>query len=265
MQHQASDPSSPPGSQVVELVNPQGRGPALILCEHACKDIPDRYDRLGLRDSDRDSHAAWDPGARAIALTLSQALESPMVASRVSRLVYDCNRPPDAPDAMPARSELIDVPGNADLTAAQRAERTAQIYDPFCTTVSEVIARRQADARPTVLITIHSFTPVYFGKPRAVEIGILHDDDRRMADLMLAEAPRLPHRQVVRNAPYGPQDGVTHSLKLHGLGNGLANVMIEVRNDLVTTTEEENAMARDLLALINPALDALLAGGGDNA
>ncbi|TLP59367.1 N-formylglutamate amidohydrolase [Parasedimentitalea maritima] len=252
-------------AKVAEINNPEGSGVALILCEHASNHIPEAYSGLGLLPADRDSHAAWDPGARAIALHLSEALNSPMVAGRVSRLVYDCNRPPEAVSAMPEKSELVEVPGNRNLTDAERQLRVDEIYRPFCHVVSDVITSRKAAGIQTVLITIHSFTPVYFGQQRAVEIGILHDDDRTMADAMLANTHSLQHRRVERNQPYGPQDGVTHSLQLHGLANGLANVMIEVRNDLLRTPEDEVKMAEELLVMIKPALATLAQQGGDNA
>ena len=252
-------------NEAVEVLNATGTGGALILCEHASHYIPERYKGLGLAQADRTSHAAWDPGARAVSLALSGALDAPLVASRVSRLVYDCNRPPEAASAMPEKSEVIEVPGNTGLTPEARTERVNSVYVPFCKTVSAVLAARKAAGLDTVLITMHSFTPVYFGARRAVEIGILHDSDTRLADAMLAEAHRLPHRRVARNDPYGPEDGVTHSLRLHGLGNGLANVMIEVRNDLLQTPEDEAAMAEELLTLLRPALAALQAGRPANA
>jgi predicted N-formylglutamate amidohydrolase len=241
----------------VEVANAQGRGAALILCEHATNYMPPAYGSLGLSPQDQISHAAWDPGARAVALQLSAALDAPMVASRLSRLIYDCNRPPEAASAMPEKSELIEVPGNRNLTGAQRQARTDQVYVPFCSTVSQIIARRQAEGLATALITMHSFTPVYFGQSRAVEIGILHDTDSRLADAMLAQAPLLPHRAIRRNEPYGPADGVTHSLQLHGLRHGLANVMIEVRNDLRQTADQETRIAQELLQLLRPGLAAL--------
>jgi predicted N-formylglutamate amidohydrolase len=251
--------------EAYEVFNGTGRGGALILCEHASHRIPHRYGDLGLAETDRQSHAAWDPGALALAKALSDALESPLIASRISRLVYDCNRPPEAASAMPAKSELIEVPGNVDLTDAQRAERTHTVYQPFITAVSRMIEARSAEGLPTALITIHSFTPVYYGTPRAVEIGILHDSDSRLADAMLAQAPALSQRRVERNEPYGPADGVTHSLRIHGLENGLANVMIEVRNDLLRTAQEEAQMADELLTLLRPALAALQTEGGPSA
>jgi predicted N-formylglutamate amidohydrolase len=248
-----------------EIYNGAGRGSALILCEHASHHIPQRYGDLGLAEADRLSHAAWDPGARAVALALADALNAPLIASCVSRLVYDCNRPPEAASAMPEKSELIEVPGNRGLTDQQRQERVETVYQPFVEAVSKMVETRKAAGLQTALITVHSFTPVYYGTPRAVEIGILHDSDSRLADAMLAAAPALPSRRVERNEPYGPQDGVTHSLQLHGLNKGLANVMIEVRNDLLRNPEEEAQMAEELLTLLRPALAALQSEGGPNA
>ena len=235
------------------------------LCEHASNHFPAQFGDLGLQPSDQISHAAWDPGARAISLHLCQALDAPMVASQVSRLVYDCNRPPEIASAMPVKSELIEIPGNRDLTGDQRQQRVDAVYRPFCDAVSEVIKTRRTAGLQTVLITIHSFTPIYYGQPRAVEIGILHDDDSAMADAMLANAQSLPHRRVERNQPYGPQDGVTHSLKLHGMAHGLVNVMIEVRNYLLRDAKEEAIMADELLTLLRPALASLQPKGGVSA
>lgn len=246
--------------QAVERVNPAGAGGVVILCEHASCHIPPEYDGLGLAQGDLTSHAAWDPGARGVAVALSAALDAPLVAGAVSRLVYDCNRPPDAATAMPEQSERVTVPGNRGLPQHARDARTDAVYRPFCAAVSDVIA---AQSTPPVLITIHSFAPVFHGAPRAVEIGILHDDDSRLADAMLAQVHRLPHRRIERNAPYGPDDGVTHSLRLHGAG--LLNVMIEIRNDLLPDATTERAMADEILTLLRPALAQLAEKGGQDA
>ncbi|QYX58663.1 N-formylglutamate amidohydrolase [Roseovarius sp. SCSIO 43702] len=240
--------------QAVERVNTDGAGPAVILCEHASNRFPPAFGTLGLSEDDRQSHAAWDPGARAVALGLSRALDAPLVASTVSRLVYDCNRPPDAPTAMPAQSEKIAVPGNAGIDPAAQQARIDAVYTPFTRAVTDLLARRRAAGRPTALVTIHSFTPVFNDRPRAVELGILHDSDTRLADAMLDMAHALPHRRIERNAPYGPQDGVTHSLALHALPNALPNVMIEIRNDLLQTPEDETAITGEILTLLRPAL-----------
>lgn len=242
--------------EAVETVNDGGAGPVVVLCEHASDHVPQCID-LGLREQDKRSHAAWDPGARGVAVHLSRALNAPLVAGKVSRLIYDCNRPPEEASAMPERVEVIDVPGNRHLSDADKAARVKAIYRPFCEAADFAIRQQIERVSDTVLITVHTFTPVYFDQPRLVEIGILNDSDSRMADAMLDQAGALPHRRIERNAPYGPEDGVTHSLKLHGIANGVPNVMIELRNDLVQTPEAEVQMAEELLVMIRPALKAL--------
>ena len=107
------------------------------------------------------------------------------------------------------------------------------------------------------VVTVHSFRPVHFGELRAVELGILHDEDSRLADRMLVRAGALPHRRVARNEPYGPDDGVTHSLRLRALSRGLANVMIEVRNDLLRGPGQTAGIAREILTLLEPALEEI--------
>ena len=151
---------------------------------------------------------------------------------------------------MPARSEVYDIPGNQGLDAAARADRARRVYVPFCNAVELALDT----ACPKALITVHSFTPVYFGQPRPVEIGILHDADPRLADALLQALEDSPH-DIRRNAPYGPEDGVTHTLKARALPRGLLNVMLEVRNDLLA---DADGIAR-IGALLAPALRAALA------
>ncbi len=239
---------------VVEVLGADATGAVLLLCEHASHYVPAHYAGLGLTPETAVCHAAWDPGARDLALHLMQCLDATLVAARMSRLIYDCNRPPEAASAMPERSELIEVPGNCGLTDADRAERADTVYRPFCAAVTAQIAARRQRMQPTAIVTVHSFTPVYYGTPRETEIGILHDTDTRLADAMLKGAGTLAHRAVHRNRPYGPQDGVTHSLQVHGLAHGLPNVMIEVRNDLLQTPEDVARIGDELCAMIAPAL-----------
>jgi predicted N-formylglutamate amidohydrolase len=241
---------------VVEVVNAAGRSRVVLVCEHASCFIPDHLDHLGLGAADRASHAAWDPGARALAQLLSKSLNARLVASRISRLVYDCNRPPEAPDAMPERSEVIDVPGNRGLTMEERRRRAAVYYEPFRDTLSQVL---NATENP-IIVTLHSFTPIYHGQRRAVEIGVLHDRDTRLADAMLAQVGDLPF-DVQRNAPYGPENGVTHTLITHALPAGHLNVMLEVRNDLIATPSQQAEMAKGIRAWLDRSFAALRTQG----
>lgn len=238
----------------VSVLDGSPTAPFLFVCEHASAHIPDRYGGLGLDDGTRRSHVAWDPGAETVTRALARAFDAPAVLGRVSRLVYDCNRPPESPGAMPPRSEIFDIPGNAGLSEAEKAERIDTIYRPFEAALAGAIdARRSAPA----LVTIHSFTPVYFGQRRDVELGILHDEDARFADAVLAVAARHTTLDVRRNEPYGPADGVTHTLRRHGLSRNLLNVMIEVRNDLLASESECAAIAAMLAGLLRDALATL--------
>ena len=212
-----------------EVINPDGSAPICLVCEHASAFIPASLMDLGVAPEHRHSHAAWDIGGRDLAVALAHKLDAPLVAARVSRLVYDCNRPPSARDAMPLRSEAIDVPGNTDLTDADRAARVAEIYKPFRAQLARTL---DAFATPPVMMTIHTFTPTWFGVPRQVELGLLHDSDDKLAKAMLDAAPGGVDVQL--NAPYDATDGVTHTLREHAIPRNLPNVMIEVRNDLVS-------------------------------
>ena len=217
--------------------------PVLLVCEHASNFIPEPFDNLGLTEDVRHSHVAWDPGALGVSTRLAVHLNAPLVAGCVSRLVYDCNRPTTAHDAVPARSEIYDIPGNQNLTKDALAQRATNVYVPFRDCLAAEIARRPS---VQVLVTIHSFTPIYNGTPREVGIGILHGNDDRFAAQMMAQMPASDHL-IELNQPYGPSDGVAHTLNLHGAKNGLLNVMIEIRNDLITSTEDQTALA-ELLA-----------------
>ena len=241
----------------VALENAVARGQVILVCEHASRVLPKSLGTLGLSDEALASHIAWDPGALAVSRLMAQSLDATLLYQRFSRLVYDCNRPPESPAAMPEKSEVFDVPGNAGLDRAARDARTAALYLPFREKLSGLVRERIAAGRPPVIVTMHSFTPVYFGRQRDVEIGILHDTDARLADAMLAEAANDGRYDARRNEPYGPQDGVTHTLKEHGLSNGLANVMIEVRNDLIRDEAGQEIVAGYLAGLLRNSLPAI--------
>jgi len=58
-------------------------------------------------------------------------------------------------------------------------------YTPFYNLLTDTIAETP---RMPVIVTIHSFVPVYMDRIRDVEVGILHDADRRLADRKLEPA-----------------------------------------------------------------------------
>ncbi len=228
----------------------------VLVCEHASARIPECLGTLGLSENARFSHAAWDVGAAELALSLADRLGAPLLMGCVSRLVYDCNRPFDAPDCIPEHSEVYAVPGNTGLSTEARATRYNEVYRPFHSALSDILDNAEDT---TILVTVHSFTPVYNGQKRSLDIGYLFDRDDRLAQAAVNMEAQANRFEVALNAPYSAQDGVTHTLQIHGEARGLVNVMIEVRNDLIDTPEKAKSMAEHLEQILDGARAEVLA------
>lgn len=239
------------------IENSTARSRAVIVCEHASNHFPAPWGDLGLSPDQRQAHIAWDPGALGLARGLAQRLDAVLVHAPVSRLIYDLNRAPDMAGAMAARSELHDIPGNATLTPEDRAARTAAIYLPFHDGLHALLMDRIARGLHPALITIHSFTPIYFGRPRAVEFGVIHDADDTLPRAILDAARSRTTLKSAMNEPYSAQDDVTHTLRLQATPYGLPNAMLEIRNDLIATREAETQMAATLAPVLAAAMAAL--------
>ena len=224
-------------------VNAEGRSPFVLICEHASRQVPRRLGKLGLPDAELERHIAWDIGAEPVARLLSRLMDAPLALQRYSRLAYDCNRPPESPGAMPELSELTVIPGNQGLTAADRLARIEGLYRPFHDGVSRLLDARAAAGVKTLVVSVHSFTPVYKGNRRSVELGILHDRDTALASTLIKSVPNIDARL---NEPYGPKDGVMHTLNMHGFARGLPHAMIEIRNDLVADGRGQDEWAQRL-------------------
>lgn len=236
----------------------------VLICEHASNALPEDWPELGgdlgLAPETRLSHAAWDIGALGLARGLAQRLApvaggAVLVSAPLSRLAYDLNRTPDHPAAMPPKSEIHEVPGNRDLGPADRLARTEAICLPFHTTLAAEIARLVALGRRPALIAVHSFTPVYFGMHRAVEFGVIHDDDTTLTQAVI-EAARGCGLDTRLNEPYSAAGDVTHTIRLHAVPMRLQNTMLEIRNDLLADAGAQAAMADRLAPVLAAALTA---------
>ncbi len=227
----------------VIAVNEGGQSPYVLICEHASNLLPRRLGTLGLPESDMQRHIAWDIGAEGVARKLSRLIDAPLVMQRYSRLAYDCNRPPESPGAIPETSELTRVPGNCKLSAEDKLARIREIYRPFHEGIAAVLDKRAAYGVKSIAVSIHSFTALYKGKPRSVELGILHDRDTALSGKLIKSFPNVDARL---NEPYGPKDGVLHTLNLHAFARGLAHAMIEIRNDLVAHERGQDEWAQRL-------------------
>lgn len=237
------------------IFNPFGRGPIALICEHASNHIPDSHSRLGLSEADLHRHIAWDIGALGLAQQLASALDAPLAYATQSRLMLDLNRSVDASDSITTHSEGTPIPGNLDLSRDERLRRQQRIYLPFHNAVDALIDRRLADGTPTAVVSIHSFTPNYDGVARPWHVGVISHEDRWLADLLLSALAADPALCVGDNQPYGPGDGVYHSLQLHGQARGLRCAMIEVRNDLIVDEDGQRHWAERLRRILDTALE----------
>jgi predicted N-formylglutamate amidohydrolase len=232
-------------SPVLEL-NDTGQSPFLLTCDHYGRLIPQMLGDLGLPESERARHIGWDIGIAGVAEAMAQALDAQLVAQRYSRLVIDCNRPPDAVSSIPLISEATTVPGNDGLTRDAAAQRRALIFDPYHRRIDDIIDARLAAGRPTVLVSLHSFTPVYAGIQRPWHIGTLYQRDTRLPPLLLQHLRAEPDLVVGDNEPYAVSDDTDYTIPVHAEKRGLMNTGIEIRQDLIADQSGETQWAERL-------------------
>lgn len=227
----------------VELVNEDSEHPVLLVCEHAGQAVPARLQGLGVSAAALDAHIGWDIGARAVTLLMARKLGAPAVLQRYSRLVIDCNRPPEASDAIPEVSDGVTVPANRALAPAERAARVTEIFDPFQQATSALLSRPGRRAA----FAIHSFTPVLAGRARPWDIGFLFRHDSATSRALQAAIGALrPDLTIGINEPYRIDDESDWFVPRHGESSGLAHSLIEIRNDQIGTPAGQGAFA-DLL------------------
>lgn len=235
-------PDEPPA---VEIINGEGRGTAVLLCDHASRRIPRRLGDLGLDPAVLSEHIAWDPGAAAVSRHLSAQLDAPLVLSGYSRLVIDLNRPLHSPESIAEQSAAVRIPGNQGLSAEQRATRIQELFRPYHSAIDRLLDGRSN--RATALLSIHSFTPVLNGEVRPWRVGISHWRDRRLAALLLGALCRDRDLRVGDNEPYPIEEDIDYTIPLHGGGRGLPSVMIEMRQDGLRSADAAAAWALRLV------------------
>jgi predicted N-formylglutamate amidohydrolase len=250
MRHEMVDPPA------AETVNPDGTSPYVLLCEHASNHIPARYQKLGLDDGELTRHIAWDIGVAPIARDLSKALDAPLILSGYSRLLIDCNRPVGVPTSIPEISESTRIPGNEDLSAEERQRRADDFYWPFQRAVADLLDRRQAAGRRSIIFGVHSFTPVFKGFRRPWHAGILFRKSKTYGEALVA-ALQEPGLNVVANEPYRIDDESDQTVPVHGEARGLDAVLIEIRQDLIADDAGQAQWAKRLAPALQVSADAL--------
>jgi predicted N-formylglutamate amidohydrolase len=229
---------------------------ALIICDHAANAIPPEYGMLGLPREALKRHIAYDVGAADLTRALAAELGAPAVLSTFSRLVIDPNRGLDDPTLVMRLSDGAIVPGNARADAREIARRSAHFWSPYREAIAATVEAMLATGEPPAIVSIHSFTGVMRGVQRPWKIGILWDRDARipkpLIEALLAE-PDLAAGEIGDNEPYdGALAGDT--IDATATPRGLANALIELRQDLIAETKDALAWAARLARLLRPIL-----------
>jgi predicted N-formylglutamate amidohydrolase len=226
--------------------NAAGRSPFLLTCDHYGRLIPQALGDLGVSASELTRHIAWDIGIAGVAGQLAKHLDAHLIAQRYSRLVIDCNRPPCVASSIPPISEATTIPGNEGLTRAAAEARQKSIFDPYHRRIADVIDQRLRENMPTVLVALHSFTPVYAGSARPWHIGTLYHRDTRLPPLLLQLLRAEGDLVVGDNEPYAVSDQTDYTIPVHGEARGLMNSGIEIRQDLIADQAAEKQWAERL-------------------
>ena len=237
---------------------PGARSPFLLIGDHAGRDVPAALDDLGLPHAELARHIGWDIGVAELGARLAEALDACFIAQRFSRLVIDCNRHPERPDAICEVSDGTPIPGNVSLSEAERQARIDEVFTPYHRRIEAEIAARAARGQPTLLTALHSFTPIMAGAARPWRYGVLHLGASPFSDAVLARLrARLGVELVGDNQPYR-MDETDYTVPRHAVAHGLDYVELEVRQDLLADAAGVQASAE----LLAPALQEAFANLG---
>jgi predicted N-formylglutamate amidohydrolase len=215
------------------VLEEHGTAPVLVVCDHASRAIPRALDRLGLPELPSWQHVAWDIGAGELARGLAHALDAPAVLAGYSRLVVDCNRRPDDPEAFRTESDGWAIPGNQGLDEYQRRVRLSSFFDPYHECIAAMLGGFRARGVVPLLVAVHSFAPRLGGQDRPWHVGVLWDHDepnaRRLLDGLCAEKDLV----VGDNEPYSGKHPANYTIDHHAKTRRLPHLCIEVRQDLI--------------------------------
>jgi predicted N-formylglutamate amidohydrolase len=237
--------------------NPGGGSPLLIVADHAGKHFPGRLKQLGVSDTECERHIAWDIGIAAVSRLIGQALGAVVIRQNYSRLVIDCNRTPGSDTSIAELSELTTVPGNIGLSERDKLARVREIFQPYHRRIANELDRRREAARPTALISLHSFTPVFKTETRPWHVGVLYNRDRRFAQILMELLHREDGLVVGDNEPYSVTDASDYTIPVHGEQRRLHHVALEIRQDLIMEEAGQRTWAALFARLLSHAYQRL--------
>jgi predicted N-formylglutamate amidohydrolase len=226
------------------------RGPRRLRCDHASRRLPRALGSLGLPAHELSRHIAWDIGAAELGRKLARRLDACLILQNYSRLVIDCNRPRMSADSIVVRSEDTVIPGNQGISAEHARLRAEQIFEPYHACIRRELDAREADGCASVLIFLHSFTPIFRGVRRAWQAGVLYHADTRLAHRLLSGLRREVGLTVGDNQPYAAGPLTDYGLVEHGERRRLPHVELEVRQDLLADERGQEEWALRLARLL---------------
>ncbi len=238
----------------VEVVRAGAPSPFFLTCEHAGKNFPKRLGTLGLSSSDLERHITYDIGAAGVARGLSRRLDAHLVLQTYSRLVVDCNRSPSAGDFIATVSEDTQIPGNREISEQQANARAAAIFHPYHDTITASLDERESSGRLTVVVAVHSCTPIFHGVSRPWHVGVLYEHDPRFAMILLDLLNDEGHLCVGDNEPYIMTGDKDYAVPVHGQQRGIPHVELEIRQDLIETPEGQDEWAEFFAGILREGL-----------
>ncbi len=226
----------------------------IVLCDHAVNSLPAGYGTLGLPKEEFSRHIAYDIGAAGVARGLARSLGVPAVLAGFSRLLIDPNRGMDDPTLIMQLSDRTVIPGNYPVSDAERGERIESFYRPYHDAVNATIDRSMAAGAPPALFSVHTFTGIWRGNGRPWHVAILWDSDDRLPRPLIDGLREYDDIVTGDNEPYDGALG-NDTLFTHGTRRGLANALIEIRQDLL----ESEAGIEEWVGRLSPLLERTLA------
>ncbi|MGI9310516.1 MAG: N-formylglutamate amidohydrolase, partial [bacterium] len=210
---------------------------------------------LGLRRDSLDLHIACDLGARQVAVHLAQQFDAPLLLANYSRLAIDLNRHLDDPTLIPATSDGIAIPGNANLSDAQRAQRIAEMFEPYHRQYARMVAHLQARFAAPLILSVHSFTPHFQGVARPWDIGLMWDEQRDLAQAVIANLRDDDDLCIGENQPYHARDPLGYAMIAHAQARAVGMALVEIRQDRIADDRGQRWAADRLHRALAPLLD----------
>lgn len=226
------------------------RGGIIAIADHASNAVPDGIE-LGIPADLMDQHIAIDIGTAGIADRLARKHGIAAQIAQVSRLVIDLHRNEGDKGLVVTSSDGHTIPGNI---GADVERRIALYHRPY----HEAFAKMVAETQPSLILAIHSFTPVMgsTGEQRPWDVGLLYNQDDRAARIAIELFEGMGFT-VGDNEPYSGKQ-LNATMDRHAEANGIPYLTIELRQDLVERKSHQSVWA-DRIAQVAQQVQAALA------